>query len=631
MLLLLGIVALAQALPQGTFFWNFESPGPNNNYWPAGWTYSPTGLTIGEYGAALNYSPTRSLEFRGNNGEFYIISQPLYFVAGEQLTFSCWVKNAGNGTVDTRMEWATSTAGPWTIFQDPNNFNGVAPWTQNVGTFAPTTTGTYYIRYWLKINGVGLGYVDDFTLTYNEGAVLNVNSTGYMQPGTQIYRNNIDTGFTTYHSFPATPENVASLAGTYTPGTPPAGYHWVNPTITVATTDFTLANGYVHTITFILEKDFTLNVQALNELTNQPFSTQIYQNTLDTGQTTPHTFTATTASALAGNYTPGPAPDGYYWEATSIDVLASGFTEANDRTQSITFVLKKYYELRVYSSGNGQPGTDIFKDSTDSGFNTDHIFYATSAAALAGSYAPVDALTGYHWVTTPIIVSEGDFTLANSYIHSITFVLQSDDPLPVELSSFNAAISVQNMVDLIWVTQTETNVSGFRIYRNAAPNLENAVMLNTFVGGTNTSQTQVYFYRDEEISSAGTYYYWLQSLDFDGANQFYGPVSVTVQQYQATPPPIEAVQGIDKVFPNPFNPSVSIQYTVTQASMVSLDVYDLRGRHVTTLFSGNREPGLHKLVWQGTDRNGNNLGSGIYTIRMSAGGKQYSRKVMLLK
>lgn len=111
-LVLLILAAVAWALPQGTFFWDFESPGPNNNYWPSGWTYSPTGLTIGQYGAGLYHSETRSLEFRGQNGQFYIISQPLYFVAGEALTFSCWVKNAGNGTVDTRLEWATSTSGP---------------------------------------------------------------------------------------------------------------------------------------------------------------------------------------------------------------------------------------------------------------------------------------------------------------------------------------------------------------------------------------------------------------------------------------------------------------------------------------------------------------------------------------
>lgn len=632
--LLLSIWSVAVALPQGTYTWTFEDPGVNNTHFAPGWTWDTANMTAGQYPpngtTPRYYSPTWSGYFVNRQG--YIMTEQLYFAAGEYLNFSAWLYNAGVGTVDVRIYASTSPSGPWnsgTQFYNAQNVNVNSGWTKVGGTYNATSSGSYYIRYAVVCNsGNAQGYIDDITVTYNLGAALNVNSTGYLQPGTTINKNGSPTGFNTNYSFYATTTTLGTIAGTYTPGTPPTGYHWVNPSIVVNTSDFTQANNYVHTITFILEKDFTLHVTSTGY--NQP-GTIIYKDGSPTpiGQTNT-TFTATTAAALAGSYTPGPAPEGYYWETTPIEVLASGFTAGNDYTQTITFVLKKYFTLIISSFGIDQPGTTIYKNGSDTGFTTPHTFYATTAAGLAGSYTPGPAPEGYYWVSSPIVVTEGDFTEGNSYTYSGTFTL-TDEPLPVELSSFNAAISVQNTVDLIWITQTETNVSGFRIYRNAAPNLENAVMLNTFVSGTNTSQTQVYFYRDEEINAAGIYYYWLQSLDFDGANQFHGPVSVTIQQYQATPPPVEAVQGIDQVFPNPFNPSVNIHYSVTKSGRVSLDVFDIRGRHVTTLFSGNREPGLHKLVWLGTDSNGNNLGSGIYTIRMSADGKTYNRKVMLLK
>ncbi len=710
-ILILSLASMGLALPQGTFFWDFESPGPNNNYWPSGWTYSPTGLTIGQHGAGLYHSATRSLEFRGQNGQFYIISQPLYFVAGEQLTFSCWVKNAGNGTVDTRMEWATSPSGPWTIFHDPNNFNGNAPWTENVGVYTPATSGTYYIRYYMIVNGQGLGYVDDFTLTYNEGAVLNVNSTGYLQPNTQIYRNGTYTGFLTNHSFPATPANVANLAGTYTPGTPPTGYHWLNPSITVSTTDFTLANGYVHTITFVLEKDFTLIVKSTGDY--QP-GTMIYKDTVYTTFNTDHTFTATTAAALAGSYSPGTAPLGYYWETTPISVLATGFTATNDYTQTITFVLKKYYELRVTSSGTGQPGTTIFKNSVSTGqitdyifyskdpatlagsyspdtapagyhwvttpiavaagdftaannytvtvpfvlekdftlivnstgynqpgtmiykdtvyttFNTDHTFTATTAAALAGSYAPGDAPAGYHWATTPIVVAAGDFTAANNNTVTITFVLV-EDGLPVELSGFTVGLSVDNFINLMWVTQSETNVQGFYILRNSVDDLATALTISELIPATNTSTQQSYFYTDKEVFADGTYYYWLQNAEMDGTIYFHGPVSLDYTNSGSGTPPVPLVTELRSVFPNPFNPVCFIPFSLAAETDVNFTIYNSRGQLVHSMELGTQNPGNHRIEWNGRDYAGQSCSTGIYLVRMEAGSQSFLRKALLVK
>ncbi len=626
-LLLLAAAAWA-ALPQGTFFWNFESPGANNNYWPPDWTYSaPPGLAIGEYGLGNYRSATRSLRFTGQNGQFQVISQPLNFVAGEKLTFSCWVLNTGNGTVDTQMQWGTSPTGPWTIFHDPNNFNGVAPWTLNEGTFTPTTSGTYYIRFFLNINGNGLGYIDDITLTYNEGAVLNVDSQGYLQPGTEIYKDGVPTGFNTYHSFPATPANVASLYGTYTPGTPPAGYHWVNPSITVSANDFTVAKGYVHTITFLLEKDFTLIVNSSPYIAP---GTQIIRNEVSTGQNTNHTFTSTTASALAGTYTPGPAPAGYYWLTTSIPVLESGFTAANEYTQTITFFLAKYYELRVLSTGSGQPGTAIFKDTVDTGFVTDHIFYSTAPANLAGSYSPGPAPAGYHWVTTPITVATTDFTEGNNYIHTITFVLE-EDPLPVELSSFQATISIDNNVNLLWVTQSETGVMGFYILRNSSANLATAVTMSQLITATNTSAQQTYVYTDEELYQDGTYYYWLQNSDLDGSVDFHGPISIVYTAMGGSVPGIELVTELKAIYPNPFNPLAFFPFSLKENVAVNFEIYNSRGQLVRGINLGEKAAGHHQIEWDGRDDQGRSCGNGVYHIRMTAGEESFVRRAVLLK
>ena len=85
-------------------------------------------------------------------------------------------------------------------------------------------------------------------------------------------------------------------------------------------------------------------------------------------------------------------------------------------------------------------------------------------------------------------------------------------------------------------------------------------------------------------------------------------------------------------FPNPFNPSTAIRYTVPQpGALVRISVYDLRGRVVRTLVSQEKAPGEHVAIWRGRDDLGNDLGSGVYFYRIEIGDYRVDRKMILLK
>nr|MEE4269346.1 FlgD immunoglobulin-like domain containing protein [Candidatus Krumholzibacteria bacterium] len=60
-------------------------------------------------------------------------------------------------------------------------------------------------------------------------------------------------------------------------------------------------------------------------------------------------------------------------------------------------------------------------------------------------------------------------------------------------------------------------------------------------------------------------------------------------------------------------------------------LYDLRGRHVKTLVSGQVEAGAHTVVWQGTDAQGLPVSSGVYLARMETDGKVMVTKLMLTR
>jgi M6 family metalloprotease-like protein len=83
--------------------------------------------------------------------------------------------------------------------------------------------------------------------------------------------------------------------------------------------------------------------------------------------------------------------------------------------------------------------------------------------------------------------------------------------------------------------------------------------------------------------------------------------------------------------PNPFNPATRIRYTTRGADQVSLGIYDVLGRHVTTLLTGAVSPGTHEIDWDGRDATGRPVASGIYFARWEDGRKSAIRKMVLVR
>lgn len=83
--------------------------------------------------------------------------------------------------------------------------------------------------------------------------------------------------------------------------------------------------------------------------------------------------------------------------------------------------------------------------------------------------------------------------------------------------------------------------------------------------------------------------------------------------------------------PNPFNPSTSINYALPADAHVRLSVYDLSGRLVRELENGQRAAGEHSVRWDGRDGQGFPQASGMYFVRLNAGGKTGLRKITLVQ
>lgn len=88
---------------------------------------------------------------------------------------------------------------------------------------------------------------------------------------------------------------------------------------------------------------------------------------------------------------------------------------------------------------------------------------------------------------------------------------------------------------------------------------------------------------------------------------------------------------LDQNYPNPFNPETAITFGLEKPTHVVLEVYDVTGRHVTTLTEGIRPAGRHRVLWDGRDSTGRAVVSGLYFYRLRAGSFDATRKMLLLR
>lgn len=95
--------------------------------------------------------------------------------------------------------------------------------------------------------------------------------------------------------------------------------------------------------------------------------------------------------------------------------------------------------------------------------------------------------------------------------------------------------------------------------------------------------------------------------------------------------PIASVPLIQSNYPNPFNPSTTIAFSIPETGRARVSIYNIRGQIVKDLLNGELTRGNHRLVWDGRDADNCNVASGIYFIKLESGGKTSIRKAMLLK
>lgn len=379
-------------------------------------------------------------------------------------------------------------------------------------------------------------------------------------------------------------------------------------------------------------------------ITSDPVGAAIYVGGVDTGEVAPFDFTvAGTYSVMMDGYTW--APEEYVWDGM-----------ADDAIEFVGTLIPADYDIDPETPAELDPQTVV--EIAGPGFVGANI-------VTPGAYTPVPN-------PTFVATSEGILQLVGTGLVDITFTFDppvawfvylqggnwiaiegplatyvvtvnldgkdatlefkagsgGDPTLPVELSVFNAVLTAQNFVKLSWVSESETNMLGYRVYRAESADQASAILITPImIEATNTSTTQSYSIEDREVYAGATYYYWLEAVDY-AHSSFFGYRAVEVLADITPELPVQS--AMRNAYPNPFraNSNTNIEVSVKAGETGTVTIYNVLGQVVKTY---SVSEGSHNLSWNGRDSKGNICGSGIYFYKMSTPSMNQTKKMVIVK
>ena len=172
---------------------------------------------------------------------------------------------------------------------------------------------------------------------------------------------------------------------------------------------------------------------------------------------------------------------------------------------------------------------------------------------------------------------------------------------------------------------------------NYAPELEGMLPVNVTLGDKleimsnepGNYHAKLHFaFMDDEVygssspSTGGDLRYAAINLEF--REEWIDPVSVNPEIV-----PISNIQLSN--YPNPFNPTTTISFSIPTESKVDLSIYNIKGQKIKTLLSEQFSAGQHSVMWDGKDSNDKQVSSGIFLYKLKTGDFQQTKKMMLIK
>ncbi|HLP15979.1 MAG TPA: hypothetical protein VK470_06965 [Bacteroidota bacterium] len=284
----------------------------------------------------------------------------------------------------------------------------------------------------------------------------------------------------------------------------------------------------------------------------------------------------------------------------------SGISSANGYAK---FVSRVGNTVRIGVTAFGVNGSSTYGTDLTTAFVTWASITFTIVNSAASTTISINPLTNQIGLFAQEGNSNGSGGMGSGTINNQTLntpTVLNDISLPVELASFTV-VAERQASRLNWKTATETNNAGFGIERaDAALTGQSKVWKEIgFVHGAGTSSAEHNYTFLVAQGLSGRAVYRLKQIDRDGQIRY----SHEVEAAAIVPKEFALMQN----FPNPFNPSTSIGFSIPEDSRVSIVAYDVIGRTASVLIDESRPAGSYTLSFDAGA-----LASGVYLYRMTA-------------
>jgi|GEM_PF-1477808 len=189
-----------------------------------------------------------------------------------------------------------------------------------------------------------------------------------------------------------------------------------------------------------------------------------------------------------------------------------------------------------------------------------------------------------------------------------------DPSADVNVTSFTAE-GTDNGIDVCWECADE--VTGFNLYRSTGRGDGKAVNPRDRLNADLIKGESPYEYLDTTVERDTTYSYWLEAIDVGGSSETFGPVECAWNGALPT------TYALYQSRPNPATGNATIAFDLPEDTKVTLTVYDISGRKVTTVVDETMTVGTHERTVSG-------LAPGVYVYRLEAGAFTASRKMVVV-
>ncbi|WP_263840764.1 T9SS type A sorting domain-containing protein [Salinibacter sp.] len=190
--------------------------------------------------------------------------------------------------------------------------------------------------------------------------------------------------------------------------------------------------------------------------------------------------------------------------------------------------------------------------------------------------------------------------------------------LPVTLTGFTAVRNGSSTV-LTWRTASETNNAGFRVQHERAAGWQELGFVPSTADDGTTGEAQSYRFVVDRRLGPGTHRFRLEQVDLDRSTALSDTVQVEVG--------MEGTLHLSAPAPNPSSERATLSFAVQEGRRADVAVYDVLGQRVQTLYEGTPpgEEARRVTVETGT------LSSGVYVVRLRAGGRTQTRRLTVVQ